>query len=168
MPSANQFTALGPSAVGFQTDGANINVGAEIGGSEVGGRFSCEKGNALEGISDPQNVSPTVNIAGVFGQSSGIGVRGSGSGFGIFGFVFEGRGAVLEADKIAQLRLSPADSSFGAQTLPSGDTGDLYVRSIPNTPAPKNDAQIFFCLGKVQGGRSLWVPLTFGAAVLGA
>src|SRR5260370_25252461 len=121
MPSANQFTALGPSAVGFQTDGANINVGAEIGGSEVGGRFSCEKGNALEGISDPQNVSPTVNIAGVFGQSSGIGVRGSGSGFGIFGFGFDGGvvGAVECSPILARDR--PAVSGLSVR-LPAGLT----------------------------------------------
>ncbi len=110
----------------------------------------------------------TSGVSGI-SNDSGDGVSGfSAKGNAVRGHSKEGRGAVLEADKIAQLRLSPADSSFGAQTLPSGDTGDLYVRSIPNTPAPKNDAQIFFCLGKVQGGRSLWVPLTFGAAVLGA
>ena len=39
------------------------------------------------------------------------------------------------------------------------------------TKDPKNEAQLFFCLGKDgpegKSGRSVWVPVSFGAAVLG-
>lgn len=42
MSAENQFTALGPAAVGFQTHGANIDVGAEISGNTVGIRGSCQ------------------------------------------------------------------------------------------------------------------------------
>ena len=36
MSSDNQYTALGPAAVGFQTDGANIAKGAEVAGTQLG------------------------------------------------------------------------------------------------------------------------------------
>jgi hypothetical protein len=36
MSSDTQFTALGPTEIGFQTDGANIKSGAVIQGVEVG------------------------------------------------------------------------------------------------------------------------------------
>jgi hypothetical protein len=36
MSSDNQYTALGPAAVGFQTDGANIATGAEVAGTQLG------------------------------------------------------------------------------------------------------------------------------------
>jgi hypothetical protein len=36
MPSSNQFTALGPAIVGFQTNGANIQNGAVVAGTELG------------------------------------------------------------------------------------------------------------------------------------
>ena len=36
MSSDNQYTALGPAAVGFQTDGASIAKGAEVAGTQLG------------------------------------------------------------------------------------------------------------------------------------
>jgi hypothetical protein len=62
MASDNQYTALGPAIVGFQTDGTNIQVGASIAGTKSG----------VTGIS---NVSPT-----------GVGVQGEGVQFGVHGF----------------------------------------------------------------------------------
>lgn len=64
MPSETQFTPLGPAAVGFQTDGANIDVGGDIGGNKVGGKFNCISGSAIEAISDPDNISSS-NLAAV-------------------------------------------------------------------------------------------------------
>ena len=45
MSSDNQYTALGPTIVGFQTNGTNIDRGAEISGKSVG-----IKGNCMEAV----------------------------------------------------------------------------------------------------------------------
>ncbi|HZZ24256.1 MAG TPA: hypothetical protein VFE60_17470 [Roseiarcus sp.] len=42
MSSDNQYTALGPATVGFQTNGANIDIGAQISGNTVGVRGTCQ------------------------------------------------------------------------------------------------------------------------------
>ena len=162
MPSETQFTPLGPAAVGFQTDGANIDVGGDIGGNKVGGKFNCISGSAIEAISDPDNISSS-NLAAVVGTSSGTGVRGNGLQFGVFGQCNSPEGAGVSGS-----------NEFGDGVLANsgeGDIGDLYVRSVPDEPPPKNEAQLFFCLGKDgpegKSGRSVWVPVSFGAAVLG-
>jgi hypothetical protein len=58
MSSDNQFTALGPTEIGFQTNGTNIRMGASIAGNEIG-------------------------VAGNFG--TGFGIEGSGGGGGVHG-----------------------------------------------------------------------------------
>ena len=103
MSSDDQFTALGPAAVGFQTDGANIEHGAEIQGrslgalihgNETGLKVSSGSGTALDvssdTISDPAvNVKATTGLGiqvtsfktGLFAVSSGkddLGERGIG------------------------------------------------------------------------------------------
>ena len=66
MSSDNQFTALGPAIVGFQTDGANIDRGADITGNQVGvhGRCGGPVGNGVEGFG-------TGNFSGVAGFGGG-------------------------------------------------------------------------------------------------
>jgi hypothetical protein len=67
MSSDNQFTALGPTIIGFQTDGSNIQVGADIAGNEAGIRGHCAGGVGVSGD----------GAAGVVGSSdTGDGVRG--------------------------------------------------------------------------------------------
>ena len=66
MSSDNQFTALGPAAVGFQTNGANITIGADISGSQEGVRGRCDAGVGVSG-------------------AGGIGVKGEGDRIGVFG-----------------------------------------------------------------------------------
>ena len=66
MSSDNQFTALGPAAVGFQTNGANIAIGADIAGSQEGVRGRCDAGVGVSG-------------------AGGIGVKGEGDRIGVFG-----------------------------------------------------------------------------------
>ena len=46
MSSDNQFTALGPTIIGFQTNGTNIDRGADITGKEFGVRGSGGKAGA--------------------------------------------------------------------------------------------------------------------------
>jgi hypothetical protein len=52
MSSDNQFTALGPAIVGFQTDAANIDRGAEIHGNSVGIKGFCDGpvGDGVQGF----------------------------------------------------------------------------------------------------------------------
>jgi hypothetical protein len=78
MSSDNQYTALGPAAVGFQTSGANIDIGAQISGNTVGVRGSCQGavGDGVQG-NGTGNFS---GIAGWGGADSGTGVIGFGTG----------------------------------------------------------------------------------------
>jgi hypothetical protein len=68
MSSDNQFTALGPAIVGFQTDGANIDVGAQIAGSKVGGNFHCDEGPGVLSDSHTAAVSGSGGLRGVYGR----------------------------------------------------------------------------------------------------
>jgi hypothetical protein len=83
MSSDNQYTALGPAIVGFQTDSASIDRGAEIAGNSLGILGSCNQGNGVHGKSG----SPT--DSGVWGENSGhgFGVAGSSAGVGVVGCI---------------------------------------------------------------------------------
>ena len=78
MSSDNQYTALGPATVGFQTNGANIDIGAQISGNTVGVIGSCQGavGDGVQG-NGTGNFS---GIAGWGGADSGTGVIGFGTG----------------------------------------------------------------------------------------
>ena len=114
MSSDNQFTALGPTIVGFQTHGANIDVGADIAGNQVGVRGRCQSavGDGVQGFGTG-NFSGTAGFGadgssgiGAFGQGgapNGDGVRGVGrgqGGAGVRGISGEphGNGVVGEAN----------------------------------------------------------------------
>ncbi len=75
MSSDNQFTALGPAIIGFQTHGANIDAGADIAGNQVGVRGRCQGavGDGVQGFG-----------TGNFSGTAGFGADGS-SGAGAFG-----------------------------------------------------------------------------------
>jgi hypothetical protein len=116
MSSDNQFTALGPAIVGFQTDGANIDRGAEIAGKSVGILGHCDGGNGVHGQSGSATDSgvygentgggtgvagltngengPKGIVAGVWGvnQGAGAGVRGTGGKTGVLGETSIGNG----------------------------------------------------------------------------
>src|SRR5215470_3870658 len=78
MSSDNQYTALGPAAVGFQTDGANIDVGVDVAGSKLGAKSHCDDG--------PGVVGESVHSVGVIGSSTNdVGVRGAGGTAGVSG-----------------------------------------------------------------------------------
>ena len=78
MSSDNQYTALGPAIVGFQTDGSNINIGAQIAGNTVGIKGTCQGpvGDGVQGTG-AGNFS---GVAGWGGPNSGTGVIGFGGG----------------------------------------------------------------------------------------
>jgi hypothetical protein len=83
MSSDNQFTALGPAIVGFQTNSSSIDRGAEIAGKEVGVRAQGDRGFGVvatgggggvhgKGLSQPQSDPPTFagpTAVGVLGES---------------------------------------------------------------------------------------------------
>jgi hypothetical protein len=72
MSSDNQFTALGPAIIGFQTDSSSIDRGAEIFGRDVGVEGRSDDGAGVSGVS--------LNFIGVFGQSTNhVAVRGRSS-----------------------------------------------------------------------------------------
>jgi hypothetical protein len=123
---------------GVSSTGIGVHGSGSLFGTGV--RGDSHKGRGVQGFSDTGH--------GVHGESNFVA--------GIFGESVFGRGGLFVSQKIAQLRLVPADSGFGQATLPAGETGDLYARSIPNTPAPKNRAELYFCLGKDPNGKSLW------------
>ncbi len=92
MSDDNQFTALGPAPIGFETASASIEVGADIRGTQVGVRghsqgpgdgdgvqgFGTGTFSGVAGFGDPASSG-----TGVFGQGRGPGapgVRGIGSG----------------------------------------------------------------------------------------
>lgn len=79
MSSDNQFTALGPAIIGFQTNSASIDVGGDIFGNQVGVKGRCDGGNGVEGISSEGTADkPNNNGVGVFGLGPAAGVRGVG------------------------------------------------------------------------------------------
>ncbi len=104
MSSDNQYTALGPAVVGFQTDGTGIEIGAQITGNTYGIFGSSSDADTTGGV-DPQKgtgVQGNGNLVGVVGESQthriigptigsgsptqeGVGVYGRGGMVGIYG-----------------------------------------------------------------------------------
>ena len=76
MPSANQFTALGPSLIGFQTSATNIQRGAQVGGTVVGVIGSCTANGAAD--SNSVGVRGEGSLSASDNQSPGAGVLGKG------------------------------------------------------------------------------------------
>ena len=70
MSSDNQFTALGPAAVGFQTNSASIDRGAAIAGTQLGALCHSDGGPGVKGSSKASD--------GVVGGGAAAGVRGIG------------------------------------------------------------------------------------------
>ncbi len=91
MSSDNQFTALGPTIVGFQTHGTNIDVGAEISGNAVGIKGSCQGpvGNGVEAIGTG-NFSGVVGTGGAKSGTGVLGFGGASAGPGVRGIGFDG------------------------------------------------------------------------------
>jgi hypothetical protein len=128
MPSSNQFTALGPAIVGFQTDGANIQRGAEAAGTQVGVHGIGPIGVHGEGQAGSSGGSAT----GVRGEGQGGGPGGSfaaqpGSGT-------DSSGAQVHLDPQAifipggTMEVTPSQYAKPGPILPSyGTVGDLWL-----------------------------------------
>jgi hypothetical protein len=148
--SDNQFTALGPADIGFQTNGAHITVGADITGNKIGVQGSGPIG--VSGIgSRSTTTNPNMGVSGscdtgsgVDGRSkSGAGVSGlSTTGIGVFGESTVSRGGVFASGtgRGAQLQLRPQIVPF----LPrDGQEGDLFAARVNN---PLEPCQLWFCV----------------------
>jgi hypothetical protein len=91
MSSDNQYTALGPASIGFQTHGTNIDVGAQISGNTVGVQGNCQ-GPVGDGVQG-HGTGNFSGVAGWGGTNSGTGVLGfgtGGAGVGVRGIGFGG------------------------------------------------------------------------------
>lgn len=86
MSSDNQYTALGPAAIGFQTDGGNIDIGARISGNTVGIKGSCQGavGDGVQGTGSG-NFSGVAGWGGARAGTGVIGFGGAGGGQGVRG-----------------------------------------------------------------------------------
>ena len=151
MGSDNQWTAIGPAIVGFQTNSASIDRGAEISGNTLGILGHCDRGNGVHG----QSASPT--DSGVWGENNGggVGVSGSSHGFGVFGSAdgvgvsgssVAGYGGQFTGG-FAQLYLTPSTTT-GHPTNDTHNQGEFYVDS---------NGSLFFC--KTTGVPGTWVKL---------
>lgn len=92
MSSDNQYTALGPASIGFQTDSTDIDVGADIAGNSTGVKGRCDEGPGVVGESTSAGVKGR-GLQGVYGlganrsRNDGTGVLGEGyqEAFGVTG-----------------------------------------------------------------------------------
>ena len=154
MSEDQQFTATGPTIIGFQTDGTNIDRGAEIAGNEFGIRGT--------GVG-----TGAVGIIGQAGQGNADGVQGysSGSFSGVAGFGSSGADA------------GTGVFGLGGEASPLGgffSRGAAGVRGIggggPNTAPPIRS--VFTVKGAITA-RALLVrqgraaPTAYGARVAG-
>jgi len=143
MSSDNQFTALGPAIIGFQTDSASIEVGADISGTQGGVRGRSQGPGAGDGVQGfgsgafsgvagfGANVNPGETagtgviglggtVAETFTGEGAAGVRGIGGGGpntspSLAAGVY-GQGGVQSPGVVGQAGTSPADGVQGFGT----------------------------------------------------
>ncbi len=135
MSSDDQFTALGPAAVGFQTDGANIDVGADIAGHSAGIRGRADDGPGVAGAGGYTGVVGTGWLRGVHGRGSsryvgadsttGVLAEGYGGATGLTGLAFS---------SAARGQLGPVAGVIGVSNAQSAED--------PNDPTRKRGASV--------------------------
>jgi hypothetical protein len=152
MPSENQFTALGPAEIGFQTDGSNIRMGASIAGREVGVVGHSDTGFGLEG---------TGGGGGVHGKgiSQSLGGASAGPAVGVFGESVNDngvRGLSVTSDGVAGI--TGAIGKSGVFGFNSAKNPTPPNPQFPGGPGPSNGFGVFgrcdLAEGAGVGGRS--------------
>lgn len=137
MSSDNQWTALGPAEIGFQTHGANIRVGADVVGTVIGakGRCSGGEGHGVHGI------GKGTHHAGVTGTSdtrdgNGVMARApeGANAFGLWAIGNQGLAAVFEG----RVRINgPLEIAGGGKSavvpLPDGSSVLMYSLECPDS-----------------------------------
>ena len=161
MSSDNQFTALGPAFIGFQTNATRIDRGAEITGTVVGVKGTCSgfPGDGVQGFG-------TGNFSGVAGFArdlGGFGVFGlgkGGAGAGVRGVSVDpgGNGVIAEAHNGVTAYGIWARSSQGLAGRFDGRvefrgnvlvTGSLTVQGAPKSaavPHPDGSHRLLYCM----------------------
>lgn len=170
MSSDDQFTALGPAAIGFQTDGTNIDRGADVAGQSTG---VAGRGG-------------TVGVRGVGGEddgagnvAAGVGVEGHGLGHGPGGrFISDAWGANIHLEPHAlKSPTAGQPSKFPrqfqkAQGLPTlGVVGDLWLARFsvrdPHTGETTTDCALWVCAVAKRGASpALWRQVLLGDPVV--
>lgn len=191
MTSDNQFTALGPTAIGFQTNGANIDLGAECIGVNGGVRAHGDKEFGISADSDEGPgvlaISHNGKTSAVYAVSKGpeaAAVHGQGLGRnapGIVGESMTGRGGIFFSNLagVAQVQLVPqvenlppeeetrAYMYIGAEMsnyLPSiGRSGDLIM--LTNGAGSTG---LWLCVQDADGSEAQWRQLLLSEAISGS
>jgi hypothetical protein len=138
VPTDIQFTATGQSAVGFQTTGNLIDVGADITGKSAGGKFHAGgdgpaiSGDSMHGKGLIGGTDPQFNEhAGVYGESDQQGVYGRSSGAGGTGVYGNGAFAVRGESPNGSGFIGGTDPQFSqhAGVYGESDQQGVYGRS---------------------------------------
>jgi hypothetical protein len=152
MTSDNQFTALGPATVGFQTHGTHVDRGAEIAGREFG----------------------------VFGAGT-VGLIGEGEEDGVRGHGGSGRGGRFASGELhAQLRLDPQPMAGDGASRPAepselvepalpwtGERGDLWMTELPD--GDRTPVALWLCVrdGHTDSEPARWCQVLLGRSIAG-
>lgn len=147
MPSSNQYTATGPSIVGFQTDGAHIQTGAAVAGTSLG-----LQGTGPTGVLGQGQGNSGIGVHGV-GQGTGAGVLGQGGDAGPGGKFVPG------GDLSPQIHLQPNAMPQNVGTLM--DVQPQQIGKLP--PLPLHGTAGDFFLGRFETpapGCALWLCVT--------
>jgi hypothetical protein len=131
--SDNQFTALGPTVIGFQTNGANIQTGADIAGNDDGVRGSCgaglgESGAGVRGTSSAQNSNGVIAIANSGENAYALWAQSS-SGFA---GNFDGKVNINGSLRVDG-RLDVTGTKAAVVSFPDGSIHRLYAVESPDS-----------------------------------
>jgi hypothetical protein len=124
MSSDNQYTALGPAIVGFQTHGTHITKGGEMSGTQIGVRGIGNVGASGIGVQG-EGVQYGIHGLAVADSSVSGPVLGGPGGTGVCGESSSGVGVLAVSDSATGLQAR--GGSFGVDALSTLGTG---VRGI--------------------------------------
>jgi hypothetical protein len=170
MSSDNQFTALGPAIIGFQTDGTNITTGAQITGNVVGAQIAGNQIGAVIIGQDSPNSGPTcgAQVSAIFPDvtidsthfQARTGLLAFGDGFALMGITGDALRKVN--GQVDQLGI-PISADYGVTGAAFNGPGVIGIASgITSTGAPTDTITPY--LGETQGRGSD----VFSTGVLGA
>jgi hypothetical protein len=188
---AQDFTALGPTSVGFRTRGARIQKGVDVIGTAVGvaGQGGTPDvrgigvsgfahgigvqgigvdGVGVQGISRGESGADCIGVTGSSQAEDGIGVSASGTiGIRASGSSYGGTFSSMDG---AQIHLKPAGVSV-EEPPRTGRAGDLFVLRARATPDELDRfgevedrylAQLWFCLrDNVGENPAVWGKVSF-------
>jgi hypothetical protein len=189
MASDEQFTALGPTIIGFQTHGTNIDKGASITGNQVGVEAHGNNGNGVHATSDRAvGVFAQVSrfempaIIGKAGGQNGIGVLGHAThlvGDGVMGIGELGHGGFFQSRRygLAQVRLFPhARRLPGTVPISPEEYAPDRMRQLLPSTGHKGDllhiggsgnSAVWLCVDDNDGREAEWQQLLLGSPVRG-